>query len=198
MLKKSLPFACAGLMLVCVLVLTSQRQRKVDGTRSTHASLRGQLLADETVDHVPYMFLFRHLAHLNAQAEKQRQAGKNGAGFRRRFAKRLLIDDDQFEVLNEIALSCEQEVTKLDKQAAAIIKSFRARYPEGEVPEGVVIPPPPVELIKLQEARNKAILRARDRVKEALGEREFARFDEILKLRLTPDIKRTSPPPPAS
>ena len=81
----------------------------------------------------------------------------------------------------------------MDKKAEAVIKKFKKSYPDGVVPPGVMIPPPPTELTDLQEERNRIILRARDHIKDALGEKEFIRFDEIMKSRLTPHTKANTP-----
>ena len=189
--KKSLLIGCIVVVIASTLSFSFQTQSK---TSEVKAETTSQHQADEIPEHIPYIFLFRHLSHLKKQADKFHREGRDGSGFQRRFQQVLVIDDDQFEKLNEIALSCESEVAELDKKAEAIIEAFRSNYPAGEVPEGVIIPPPPPELTALQEERNKTILSARDRLRKALGEREFARFDETVKMRLVPDIKRMGPP----
>lgn len=193
MLKKSLLAISLAVLVVCALVLGGGMPSRANNARVAHNATAQQERV-QVPEHVPYMFLFRHLNNLNKQAEKHNREGKDGSKFHSRFKKVLAIDEDQYGVINEIAVSCDSELAELDKKAQVIIEAFRARYPEGDVPEGVIIPPPPAELTALQEERNLTILRARDRVRNALGEREFARFDEILKLRLTPDIKRDGRP----
>lgn len=184
-----------GLAIAIVYALTFAPRTRIqanntDGARTHYLVAQRH---DVPPDRVLYNFLFRHLGHLKKQADKHQRLGKDGSGFQRRFKNVLVIDDDQFESLNKIALNCEAEVAKIDKRAEAIIDAFRTQYPSGEIPEGVVIPPPPPELLALQEERYRAVLRARDRVREALGEQEFKRFDEIVKMRLAPDIKQTNP-----
>jgi hypothetical protein len=96
---------------------------------------------DELPEHVTYIFLFKHLTHLKKLANKHKAQGKDGSGFERRFKEEWVMDDSQFDKLNEIALSCESDVAVLDKKAQKIIEAFRATYPAGKVPEGVTIPP---------------------------------------------------------
>lgn len=149
--------------------------------------------ADQLPEHAPYLFLFRHLSHLKKQSEKLRRQGKDGSGFQRRFKEALVLDDGQFEQLGAIALSCEAQLDALDKQAARVVEEFKKHYPDGPVPEGVIIPPPPAELLALQEERNRLVLNARDRVRGALGEQEFAHLDQMVRLRLVPNISHGRP-----
>lgn len=183
---KTLFAFCIGATVICGLALTNQTLSKNKVQDHSSAVSRSDGLAG----HLPYMFLFQHLNQLSEQANNQRRLGKDGSGFQRRFKNAFDIDDEQFEKINEIALQCESETAELDKKAKAITEAFWAQYPPGKVPEGVIIPPPPAELIALQEMRSGAILRARDQMKEVLGDQEFARFDETVKVRLTPSIDR--------
>ena len=193
MFKKSLLSTSLAALLVCVLIMSWGIQSQTINVPITQNEVIQQE-REQIPEYVPYMFLFRHLRNLDKQAEKHNRKGKDASKFHSRFKKVLAIDEDQYEVINKIAISCDAEVADLDKKAQVIIEEFRSLYPEGDVPEGVVIPSPPAELIALQGERNKAILRARERVKNALGEHEFTRFDEILKLRLTPNIERHNRP----
>lgn len=192
--KSYLVATCVVIIAVCAVAFSGHTRTKDNPTQEPYPE---QQKADDLPEHVRYAFLFRHLSHLKKRAEKHQRQGKDGSGFQRRFKNVLDLDDEQFVKLNEIALSCESELTILDKKAEGIIKEFKKQYPDGIVPEGVIIPPPPAELRALQEERNRTILRARDRVQEALGGQEFNRFAETVKLRLTPDIKRASPAAPA-
>lgn len=188
MLKKSLLTISLVVISVCAVAF---------GGRISGRAGKANVTQDVTVareqglpEHVPYIFLFEHLRHLKKKSDEFKNQGKDGSGFQRRFKKTLVIDDDQFARLEEIALSLEPELEAVDKKAEKVIKEFKKTYPEGVVPPGTVIPPPPAELTALQEERNRLILRGRDRLKGALGEMEFNRFDQIMKSRLAPNIKR--------
>jgi hypothetical protein len=150
------------------------------------------LATREYPEHVPYMFLLEHVNRIRKQGDKLNRQGKDGSGFQRRLKNALDLNDQEFQSIDEIASHCESEVEQLDKKAAEIIAAFRLQYPPGKVPEGVIIPPPPAELLGLQEMRNSAILRARDRIRDVLGQDKFARFDEQVKRYLAPGIKRIS------
>ena len=134
------------------------------------------------------------MAHLNKLAREQQQKGKDGSGFQRRFQRVLDIDDEQFKPVNDIALSAISKIDKLDQQAKLIVDAFKERYPDGVLPEGKMSPPPPAELAVLQQQRDEAVLRGSRRIKAALGEGEFTRFDESIKSRNRPDVKRSCPP----
>lgn len=188
MSKQSLLIACVAGVIVCALTFGGRARSQKNNHQANPPAA-----ADEIPEHVSYLFLFRHLAHLQKLAEEHRDQGKDGSGFRRRYQQALVVDDDQFETVNETALSCASELEKLDEKARVIVEAFKARYPDGSLPEGEMAPPPPAELLSLQKQRDEAVFRARNRIKEALGDREFARFDEIMKVRLRQDIKRTGP-----
>jgi hypothetical protein len=139
-------------------------------------------------EHIAYSFLFHRISNLKQQADLLRDQGRDGSGFRRRFIKQFALDEDQFEKISEIATDTEAIVAGLDKKADDIIDEFRKRFPEGRLPPGVVPPPPPAELFALQQQRDETLLHGRDRMRAELGEREFTRFDEILKIHLSRDV----------
>lgn len=141
-------------------------------------------------EHIPYLVLFRHISYLKKQGDQLRSQGQDDSGFRRRFVKQFALDDDQFEKMNQIAADTESRVAEIDKKADVIIDSFRKRFPEGELPPGVVPPPPPAELLALQQERDGTIVRARDRLRAELGELEFMRVDEIVKIHLASNVNR--------
>src|SRR5258705_7727447 len=143
---KTLFTICIAATVVCGLVLTSQTLSK-SSIQDRSSSITK---SDDLREHVPYMFLFQHLSQLRKQADKQRRLGKDGSGFQRRFQNAFVINDEQFQKINEVAVHCESEVEEFDRKAKTITEEFWAQYPPGKVPEGVVIPPPPVELTALQ------------------------------------------------
>lgn len=193
-MSKRILLLCLPVIVVCVLVLGSRMHSESGDIYHPRAAAAS--MAQETVgrpeDMQVYSFLFGHLNHLKKQADSHQRQGKNGSRFKERFRRALVIDDDQFKQLDEIALSFESDVAKLDKKAEEIIKAFRSRYPPGRIPAGEIIPGPPPELQALQEERNQVMVRAVERLKQTLGAQEFDRFDEIVKLRLGPSIKRSS------
>lgn len=188
MYKKSVLTICITVVAMCALALNSRTLSK-SSSQNNPSSIS---TTAEFPAHVPYVFLIQHVNRIRKQGDNLYRQGKDGSGFQRRLKNALDVNDDEFHMINEVALHCESEVEKLDRKAAAITEAFRVQYPPGRVPEGVIIPPPPAELIVLQEMRTSAILRARDRIKEVLGQHKFARFDEKVKLHLAPGIKRIS------
>jgi hypothetical protein len=80
-----------------------------------------------------------------------------------------------------------------DERAKAIILAYKAQYPGGRVPHGELPKPPPAELRALSEERDAIVLRSRDRLKEALGEGEFNRFNSFVKERVAPNVYQIQP-----
>ncbi len=138
---------------------------------------------------VPYMFLFNHHEfNLQKAAELDRQS-KNGAGYRSMEKRLAGLTDQEAVVLDQVTADCERELEKQDERAREVINAFRARFPPGRLPEGVLLPPPPAELTQMQEERNAIILRARDRLHEAFGDESFKRLDSFVKSQVASDVQ---------
>ena len=187
--KKSLLAACVAGLVLCALVFNGPARSQKNSPQAAPPAA-----ATEIPDQVSYLFLFRHLAHLQKLAKEQQKKGKDGSGFQRRFQLVLDIDEEQYKAVNDIALSTTSEIDKLDQQARVIVEAFKERYPDGALPEGLPAPPPPAELAALQQQRDDAVLRGGRRIREALGDGEFARFNEIVKSRIRPNAQRPGPP----
>ena len=130
-------------------------------------------------EHIVYGFLFRNVARNN---ERNLELQAKGAVSRKYFAfkRELGFGAEQSRVLTEIASDCEFQVRQQDKNAQFIIAEFRAKLPKTkETPA----PPPPPELKTMWEERNAIILRARDRLRAALGDETFERLDNFAKYR---------------
>ena len=193
MYRKSILAVCIVSALMFGLAINRGTLSESRGETTRQESGPGIAKSREVPTHLPYLFLFEHLNRIRTQAEDMRRQGKDGSGFQRRFKKNL--NDRQFNSLDAIAEHCKSEIVLFDQQAKVITDEFRKKYPPGVVPQGVIIPPPPDELIALQEMRTNAVLRARDRVRAILGDEVFESFDENLKRQMIPNIQPTHPQP---
>jgi hypothetical protein len=159
------------------------------------ASTQGRIASVEPIpEFVPYRFLFRHISILSEPAQELAREGNGHSALLSVFQEETSLDDRRFEVLRRTALQCEQEVAGLDERAKTIIDTFRAHYPPGALPRELELPPPPPELIALQDQRNQAFLRYRDRLRVAFGEVEFARFDAFVQARFAPNLEAPASP----
>ena len=139
--------------------------------------------ASETSPSVPehivygFLFLFRNVARNN---ERNLELQAKGAVSRKYFAfkRELGFGAEQSRVLTEIASDCEFQVRQQDRNAQFIIAEFRAKLPKTKE-----APPPPPQLKTMWEERNAIILRARDRLRAALGNETFERLDNFAKFR---------------
>lgn len=179
MLTKIAMASCLAILLISAF--TVQRNSV---SKAVHQDLspRGYPPQQRAIpDHVVYNSLFRKVVRLREKTtELQSQNGIEGRNYFpvQREAK---LSEAQATALEAIAFACRQQVTERDKKANAIIQAFQSRFPDGRVPEGGS-PPPPPELRALWEERTAVILRARDSLRAAFGEEEFARFDSFAKL----------------
>jgi hypothetical protein len=153
-------------------------------------------------DQVVYWHLFHHNNLLVRKAEAAERLGKDATFLRDFYKREAKLNDSEAVMFNEIATSCELEVAALDAEAKSIIDEFRARRPSGLLQPGEKLPPPPPQLQALQQRRNNAILQARDRLKQGLGQLAFAEFQKFVDEKVAPEITQKPfdllrPAPPA-
>jgi hypothetical protein len=183
------------LLLVVVSILTFNRQifSTSKSTSSQLQQVQQAQSAQPLPEHVPYMFLFHHLVFLKQKADEFERQGKGKSSLLIRFQEDAKLTDRQFQMLYQIAADCEQQVAMQDEKAMAIINTMKARYPDGKLPDGEGPPPIPPILITLQQDHNAIILRARDRLHQALGEQAFLQFHAFVQSRIAPEIKSDLP-----
>jgi hypothetical protein len=148
---------------------------------------------DNLPEHVVYKHLFHHVAALKRKAEEAESQGKDATQFRTHFKRQAQLGDEEVQILNDIAIECDRQMKVQDERARVIILAYKAQYPGGRVPHGELPKPPPPELRALSEERDAIVLRSRDRLREALGEGEFNRFNSFVKERVAPNVYQIQP-----
>lgn len=190
MSKRLLLILCVSTLALGALAFGSRAQS--DGSRERAAQLDLEPHTPELPEHVPYMFLFARQAHFLKEAEKLERQGvgmqNEVAAYRTALKQEAELNDEQARSFDEIAAECARKVALKDAQAKVIIDALAAQFPDGKVPEGVELPPPPAELSVLQQERDAIILEARDRLRAAFGDEEFARFNRFVKETVTHKI----------
>jgi hypothetical protein len=141
---------------------------------------------------VIYSALFHHVVAVQEQAEAEERQGKDASSLRSVFREKADLSEVQAHLLNVIAADCVREVAAQDARAQQVIKAFKVRFPPGRLPPGVKLPPPPTELKLMQHERDAMILRARERLRLALGEEEFQRFEGFVTRRVAAAIEPTA------
>jgi hypothetical protein len=136
------------------------------------------------------------------EADEMQHQGKDTIPLRSFFQRKANLNEFQARILDTVADECVRQLDVQDARAQLIINDFRKRFPPGKLPPGVKLPPPPPELTQMQEERDAMILRARDRLRVALGEAEFQRFEGFVTSRvasgITPVVLQRSAPAPSS
>lgn len=153
---------------------------------SSTAQTSAQTNPPETPDYVPYLFVFRQAASFQAQANELERQGKNASHLRGFFKHKADLSDYEAQMLDQIAAQCAFEIKLLDERAKPIIEAYKANYPNGQVPHGQKLPPPPAELRQLTIERNNLVLRKRDELRAAFGEEAFGRFQKFIKNKVVP------------
>jgi hypothetical protein len=145
--------------------------------------------APEPPEQVIYSAFFHYVADLKQQAAELESEGAKGDSLRVYVQIHAGLDYEEARKLDEIASSCVEEVSQQDAKAVVVIEKFRSRFPEGKVPRGVKVPPPPPELRILQRERDAIILRARDNLRRALGDTGFNKVVEYIDRDIAPSIR---------
>ena len=130
--------------------------------------------------HVAYGLFFGEMAAFKKKAEENERQGLDGSSFRGHHKQRAGLNDQQAQVLDSIANDCNQAVITLNERARKIINKDRARHPHGRLNEGEPLPLPPDELRTLEDQRTATVLEAREKLRQAFGEKEFRRFDDFV------------------
>lgn len=146
--------------------------------------------AVEIPEHIVYGQVFRHIKELHKKADEEVRQGRDGSQFLKLYKQMAKLDDRQAALLDQVAAQVNAEVERLDKRAMKIIGELRARHPEGKLAPGEQPPAPPAELAELSAARRDRINEARERLRAVFGEEEFARFNQFVRERVRPGIRR--------
>ena len=147
--------------------------------------------------HVVYDQMFRHIKELNKKADDEARQGRDGEHFRTLYKRLARLDDPQSQALDRIARNVDREIEPLNKKAVEIIRNIRERHPDGKLAQGELPPAPPAELRALSEQRKQVILQAREELRGSIGDEAFQKFDEFVKERIKPGIRRVTNPPAA-
>jgi len=175
-MHKRIALAAGAILVVVSLAVVLKQEPKSLSAKISRQSV--QQAQERVPDHARYSALFRKVVVL------KQKLGEAGGRIKSPIQREADLTDDQARVLDEVAADSINEVDKLDAKAKEIIEAFRAQYPNGVVPGNQPPPPPPPELRALQEQRNAIVLNGRDRLHNALGDKEFRRFDEHVKTML--------------
>ncbi len=138
---------------------------------------------------VLYKHLFHHHEKLAKKADDEEKTGKDGAVYRDFYKRQAKLTDAQAKDLDRVAKETDKEVIRITSQAQDIIQAARAQYPTGKVPIGQKPPPPPGALADLQEQHDAVIEQGREKLKQAFGETDFAKFDGFLRRFMGPQVK---------
>jgi len=104
------------------------------------------------------------------------------------------LPDAAFSTLVQLAIEHQREASAIDQQAKIIIDNFHAQYPR-KLPPGMAPPPPPQELLDLQERRDALALRYRDRLKTVVGDETYDRFKLCIDEEFRPKPKQPGTAP---
>lgn len=153
---------------------------------------RRQPPSHDIPEHVVYWHLFHHHNFLNKKADEAERNGQDGSHLRDFYKREAKLDEAHAAAFRQVAAECEIEVMALDAEARAIIEKARAKYDKGQLKKGEALPPPPAELAALQERRDGAILKAREKLQTALGEAAFEGLHKFVREKVAPQIKPKS------
>lgn len=134
-----------------------------------------------------YWVLFRHMTTLEAKAAELEKRGEDGSPYRAVFREGAKLTESQAARLSSIAADCVARVEEKDREAFAIIRAARELNGKNH---GQIPPEPPAELERLQRERDALIDAAREDLRRAFGDKEFARLQKFVDETIAPTISR--------
>ena len=106
-----------------------------------------------------YRAFFRHVLFLQTKAQGASPA--DAAGLTGWYQNRVGLSAAEATQLQQIATAHVAAIEAVEKQAGQIIAAQRAQFPGGKIPPGQAVPPPPADLVKLQQQRDDQTTRGR-------------------------------------
>lgn len=131
--------------------------------------------------HVVYELLFKEVAAFKKRAGEMSGRGQDASAVRNFHKNQARLNDYEADLLDGTADDCVRALAKLENRARAIIRADRARHPGGLLKQGEALPLPPAELKTLERQRRDTIMAARERLRAAMGETAFERFDQSVR-----------------
>lgn len=196
MRPKFLYITCGALLVIVGLFsFTYRAQRLKPATTEqkssalTGNSSQSNTSASPSDEYIAYRHVFAHI-YSEAKAEEKSNQDVNAAI--ELYRNSVPLSENEAKVLAKIALETETKTLVTEKQAATIIKRFRARI-DAELKAGKKPSPNPPELQTLQEQRIKTTLQGRDELRNAFGDSTFSRFDKFLKESMNLKIEKAIP-----
>lgn len=108
-----------------------------------------------------------HLAQLGSASKASELNGRYKALFS--------LSDDEDAALKRVSRACMNETDPVDKRAAEIIHTVKARYrPSGISVRAERVPPPPPELLALQNQKSAILGKHLKDLESSIGRGEFA------------------------
>lgn len=139
---------------------------------------------------VLYHQFFRHLNFLDREstklsAGKKSEDAKQLSGY---YQNQLHFTSAQFAFVRATARATEDEISRLDGQAAVIIKQFRSELQNSGRTSQDTLPPIPEELRELQHRRDTAIENQTAALNKLLGAKDAAALNSYLRTKFAPHI----------
>jgi hypothetical protein len=136
--------------------------------------------ATEIHENMLWYIVFNFTKRLENEAEKANQQGQDGSLYTNYFVRQGHLSDEKDLILKETARKYIEEIDPLEQKAQKIMEELSAEYTKREPNSAQSPPPPTAELKKLQEQKDKIIVRYRDDFKLAIGEDAFNNFSLFL------------------
>lgn len=144
-------------------------------------------------EEIMYLALFQQI-HALRQEDSKYQARGETTTFKETFYKtRLGLSPDKFTAVETAYTDYMARVEPINKRAGEIIKKYRDQFPGGELKKAVPAdpsklgltyekpPPAPPELGELQKQKDQVALTAKEKIRQALGQTEFSKFESSLR-----------------
>ena len=140
---------------------------------------------------IAYSALFRSVNSIDTKAKADEASGKDSTPAKEHFKRRLALTASEDLTLKSVAAVFSAEVAKTDGMAKDVIDKFRKANARKNA---AFLPPPPLELTSLQQAKNATIDSFVQRLGRELGPVGFGKVDAFVKSSIRVDQIDSRPP----
>lgn len=182
-MKKLIAISLLCMSMIAAVAFTYSRSRaqQLQPEQSRNVAFKQQDI---------YEHMFRHYVFIKNKAEEIEREGKDAKSLRHLYKHEANLTDGEAALLDEVATECMSKVSEIEARATKIIAEARARVPGGRLNEGEAVPPPPKELVSLQDDRESNVLQARERLRAAFDAQSFAQFDRFVQRKIAGNMKK--------
>lgn len=140
-------------------------------------------------DSIVYNYLFRSILLFREKAEEEERQGRLGTGYTKAIQASLKLDDATAKALDDAATGWDSKKQEMETKAEALLNKTGGLKPAGEGEAQIMTTNSEADLQLAYEEINNSVLKARDSLRESLGEKGFEALEKSIEENVTSKIE---------